>query len=295
MIVTLPCEAGEESLGGSMEDPYILAMNTFVFYNKYFKGSRLTLEDVNGDKVIIGDKKEKGSKQLWTLEPNDSHPGCYYFVNQFYKKNNNYYTMADKKQDLIVWYKKYDDQLFKFVPSGNDDGYHYIYNCVHKNDKVTNKLSNDGKLIIAQTYYNMSLQLWKMVPRFRASLHTDIIYAYDNRRGARPVTKRISVKFGMTRTKPNMRIGNKISYKNAIKKTLLQAIPKYSDGSFRLSYFLTVLESRWEEYRKIQQLITFPAGQHCVVKQRRAFLDENIITNTGDVTLYSNVKKLCFY
>ena len=198
MITILVCQG--ESL--------ILDNNQFLIYNKKYHKSRLAQWGTK-HKNVGSYQHGLNFDQLWTLEPHPRKQGCYYIVNEKYPK----FRLADYRHKLIVYDgNHYDDQLFKFVPNG--DGYYYIKSCRYTHDRIVKWGTEDRKTGIYDGPGQWE-QLWRLVPRFKASFFTDVIFHFDNRQGSMPIVREISVTRGIKKTTTSS-IKNKSTYKKSI-------------------------------------------------------------------------------
>ena len=113
------------------EKGLVLDKNQFLIYNHNYPSARLAQW---GQKYSDAGTYEHGLalNQLWTLEPHSYQKGCYYIVNEYWPN----WRIADSKHNFYVFDgPHWDDQLFRFVPSGSD-GFFYIYNCLYTNDRI---------------------------------------------------------------------------------------------------------------------------------------------------------------
>ena len=146
-------------------------------------------------------------KQLWTLEPHSYQIGCYYIVNEYWPN----WRIADSKHNFYVFDgPHWDDQLFRFVPSGSD-GFFYIYNCLYTNDRIAKYGVGDGEISMydGPRYRD---QLWKLVPRFKAGFRTLEVFHFDNRQSTTSITRTVSVTTGLKRLSTST-IWSKTTYK----------------------------------------------------------------------------------
>ena len=106
----------------------MLDNNQFLIYNKMYPHAKLTLlKDVSVGTTELALAPE----QLWTFKPSENIKGCYYIINEAHPE----LRLADWKNKLIAYDDKhYGDQVFKLVPSGNDDGHFYIYSQCYERD-----------------------------------------------------------------------------------------------------------------------------------------------------------------
>ena len=144
----------------------VLNKNQFLIYNHNYPSARLAQW---GQKYYDAGTYEHGLvlNQLWTLEPHSYQKGCYYIVNEYWPN----WSIADSKHNFYIFDgPHWDDQLFRFVPSGSD-GFFYIYNCLYTNDRIAKYGVGDGEISMydGPRYRD---QLWKLVPRFKAGFRT---------------------------------------------------------------------------------------------------------------------------
>jgi len=203
------------------------------------------------------------------------------------------FRIADNNQKFIVFDgPHYDDQLFRFKPSGNGDGYYYIYNCYHKNDRMGKYGHGDRDVAM----YGGPLyedQLWKLVPRFTVSIHTEQLFHFDNRQGSSPIPKEITVTTGIRRSSTQT-IRNKKTLKRTMEISLGGAFKGIDFGvkasaeitSELESTFSKTSESSWSKTEKMK--FTVPPGKNYKVMQRVVKFDSKI---PGDsYTILSGVK-----
>ena len=237
--------------------------NQFLIYNKVYHEARLTLFQ---DKSVGSYEHGLYKDQLWTLKPHPRQKGCYYLVNEEHPQ----YRLADHKHTLIAYNKhRYADQLFKFVD--NNDGYYYIYNCYHTNDRIA-KWGHENHKTGMYGKEKYPDQLWRLVPRFKANFFTDLVFHFDNRQGSTDIKREISVTTGVKRSSTET-IRSKTTYSQSIEASLSGAIKMFNFGVTSKTEFSVELEnsfsktteSAWSKTEKIT--FTIPAGKNFKVMQ----------------------------
>ena len=227
--------------------------------------------------------------QLWTLEPHPNKEGCYYIINEKYPQ----WRIADSKHKFVVFGGSYyDDQLFRFVPSGRNDGYYYIYSCFHTNDRIAKYGVGDYKVSMygGRKYPD---QLWKLVPRFKASFYTNLVFQFDNRQGSTPITKNVTITTGIRKSTTST-VTNKVSYKQSIESSMSAAFKMFNFGATSTMEFSTELEKifsetheeNWSKKKEIKFII--PPGKNYKVMQHAVDLESPL--SIDSCTLLTKIK-----
>lgn len=268
------------------ETEEVLDNNQFLIYNKKYPFARLTQYKAKEKEVGT---YEGGiySDQLWTLTPHPYQEGCYYIENEFHPG----WRIANYRHTFKVYEGPYfDDQLFKFVPF--DDEYYYIYNCHYTNDRIT-KYGHDDKEV---TMYSGNLhpdQLWKLVPRFTAGFRTHQLFHIDNRQSSVPITRKVSVTTGLTRTSSTT-IRSQRTFKRSMEKSLSVAIKELEVGATNGREFTRELEKSFSKSSEaswsatVELEFTIPARTNYKVLQRYSIFHGVIGADSS--TLWTNMK-----
>ena len=271
------------------DDSLVLDNNQFLIYNKVYHKARLAQFSTKSDREIGTFEHGLHPDQLWTLEPHPSKKGCYYMVNEKYTQHR----ITNYKHQLIIYDgPHYSDQLFKFVPSEKNDGFYYIYSCRYENDRLA-KLGFGDKEVGFYGGAKSPDQLWRLVPRFKASFFTDQVFHFDNRQGSNPITRVVSVTTGIKRSSTST-IRNKTSFKLSIEASMSGVFKMLDLGVKTTSEFSTELETSfsetteqsWSKTEKITFIV--PPGKNYKVMQHGMDFDGKF--STDSCTLLTSLK-----
>ena len=270
------------------EDSLVLDNNQFLIYNKVYHKARLTQFDT-GYFDVGTYEHELNPDQLWTLEPHPNKEGCYYIINERYPQ----WRIANSKHKFVVFNGPYyEDQLFRFVPSGKNDGFYYITNCLHTNDRIAKYgVANDKVSMFGGRKYPD--QLWKLVPRFKASFYTNLVFQFDNRQGSSPITKTVSITTGIRKSTTST-VSNKVSYKQSIESSMSAAFKMFNFGATSTMEFSTELEKTFSEtyeenWSKTDEIkFVIPAGKNYRVMQHAVDFESPL--SIDSCTLLTKIK-----
>ena len=252
------------------DESLVLDNNQFLIYNKVYHKARLAQFSTTSDREIGTFEHGLHPDQLWTLEPHPSKKGCYYMVNEKYTQHR----ITNYKHQLIIYDgPHYSDQLFKFVPSGKNDGFYYIYSCRYENDRLA-KLGFGDKEVGFYSGAKSPEQLWRLVPRFKANFFTDQVFHFDNRQASNPITREVTVTTGMKRSTTTT-IRNQSTFKYSIEASMSTAFNLFDFGVTATTEFSAELESTfadtneqtWSKTEKITFII--PPGKNFKVMQHQ--------------------------
>ena len=271
------------------DDTLVLDNNQFLIYNKVYHKARLAQFSEKNDREIGTYEHGLNPDQLWTLEPHPSQKGCYYIVNEVHTRHR----ITNYKHQLIIYDgPHFGDQLFKFVPSGKNDGFWYIYSCRYENDRLT-KFGVGDKEVGMYSGAKSPDQLWRLVPRFKANLFTDQVFHFDNRQGSNPITREVSVTTGIKRSTTST-IRNKSTFKYSIEASMGTAFKLFDFGVTATTEFSMELESTfaetseasWSKTEKIQFIV--PPGKNFKVMQHALEFDGHF--SSDHCTLMTDIK-----
>jgi len=250
----------------------------FLIYNKKYHRARLAQWGRNHRNVGT---YQHGLKfgQLWTLKPSHSKKGFYYIHNYKWSR----YRLADYRRRLITYPRSFfDDQLFKFVPNGN--GYYHIFNYKYP----THRLRKWGPQAWKTSFTSRaggSEQLWKLVPRFKPTLHANVIFALDNRQGTKDIHKILEFFVGLKRTSTR-RISHKTNFKLGVKGAI-KKLPVSAEITHTMEFFFEeVREKNW--HRMVKTTYTISRGRNFKLVQQVARLES--VMPDDSVQLYSSSK-----
>jgi len=183
--------------------------------------------------------------QLWRLKPHPTIKPCYYIVNEVHSQHR----ITDGNHVFIAYSgHHYNDQLFRFVPSSYD-GYYYIYNCYHWNDRITKSgIGNRQVMMYSGPLYDD--QLWRLVPRFTARFYTDELFHFDNRQGSNPIEKEISVTTGVKRSSTTT-IRNKYTFRTSLKASLSAAFELFGISAEARADFSSELDTSFSKTSEV--------------------------------------------
>jgi len=217
--------------------------------------------------------------QLWTMKSDPNKKGCYYIHNYKYSR----YRLADYRGKLLTYPKSYfDDQLFKFVPNGK--GYYRIFSCYYPTHRLRKWGAQDYKTSFSRRAGG-SEQLWKLVPRYTATLYSKVVFKLDNRQNTKDVHKVITTTVGLTRTSKR-RISHKTNFKLG-----LSTIIKKLTVSPEITHTMDIVKEniRVKKWQKVvKETYTISAGTNFMLVQQVAELKS--VMNKDDVKLFSYAK-----
>ena len=263
--------------------------NQFLIYNKVYHNARLA-QWGKGKRDVGTYGFTLYPDQLWTLEPHPTQEGCYYIVNEVHSQHR----IANSKHKFIVYSgPHYDDQLFKFVPSGDNDGFYYIYSCFYTNDRITKYGIKDRQLSMYDGPMHQDQQLWRLVPRFKATFFTDEIYHYDNRLESEPVTIEVPVTSGIQKSSTS-KVLNKTTFKQSIAASFNEAIKIFDFGATVATEFSSKLktllyeanEENWSETNNMT--LSIAPGKNVKVMQHVVFFEGALASDS--CSLLTSVK-----
>ena len=273
-----------------MAEDLVLDNNQFLIYNKMYPHAKLTLLK---DLSVGTTELALAPEQLWTFKPSENIKGCYYIINEAHPE----LRLADWKNKLIAYDDKhYGDQVFKLVPSGNDDEHFYIYSQCYEEDRIA-KYDRDDEQTGMYSGPLYSGQLWKLVPRFKVNFHTNVVFHFDNRQNPEPIKREVTVTRGVKRGSDSS-IRNMKTFTQSIDASLNAAFNLFNIGlssnsktEFSDEIALQFAKKTEEEWSKVEKItFTIPANKNFKVMQHVVKFDGEF--EVDSCTLLTDIKVL---
>lgn len=194
--------------------------NTFIIYNKYWYHAKLDQWGTKNGRSMGTTELDINPDQFWILEKDERHSDYFYIKNA----NHRGYRIgkwSNKNEDTGIYKGQYaTDQLWRFERI--EDDYYKIYNYKYKQAKMAkwSKKNGDWGTYPGKPTHEDTV-LWKLVPRYKAKVDTEVLWHCDNRNGSRDVGHEVDITKGINLTKSESNsVSTTVGFKNSLKLSL---------------------------------------------------------------------------